>query len=123
MPPPPPIGNRQPAIRHPAQPTPKLPHLNLALQPPPGKTPPPPPRVPPPDVRRHAPARHDRHGPLLQAQAPDRRRAHHRPRRHHPGPDPRAPPKAPEGDRHGHHPHHPRPRRRRRERRHRRGHV
>ena len=47
-------------------------------------------RVPPPDVRRHAPARHDRHGPGLQPQARDRRRAHHGPRRDGAGADPRA---------------------------------
>jgi ABC-type uncharacterized transport system YnjBCD ATPase subunit len=41
-------------------------------------------------LRRHAPARDDRHGAGLQAQAADRRRADHRARRHHPGPDPRA---------------------------------
>ena len=49
-------------------------------------------RLPPPAVGRHAPARHDRHGPALRAQAPHRRRADDRPRRHDPGPDPRAPP-------------------------------
>ena len=40
----------------------------------------------------HAPAGDDRHGTVLLAQAADRRRAHHRPRRDHPGPDRRAPP-------------------------------
>ena len=40
---------------------------------------PPRPRIPPSALGRHAPARHDRHGPRLQPQAPDRRRAHHRP--------------------------------------------
>ena len=43
---------------------------------------------PAPALRRHAPARHDRHGPGLQARAAHRRRAHHRPGRHHPGADP-----------------------------------
>ena len=40
---------------------------------------------------RHAPACDDRDGPCVRAGAPDRGRAHHRARRHHPGPDPRAP--------------------------------
>ena len=52
-----------------------------------------------------------------------RRRTHHRSRRHHPGPDPRAPPRPAKPPRHVHHAHHPRPRRRRRERRRRRRHV
>ena len=47
-------------------------------------------RLSAPVLRRHAPARHDRHGALLPAQAPDRRRADHGARRHHPGADPRA---------------------------------
>ena len=47
-------------------------------------------RVPAPDVGRHAPARDDRHGARLPARDPDRRRADHRARRHHPGADPRA---------------------------------
>src|SRR5579875_677492 len=38
-------------------------------------------------VRRYAPARHDRHGPLLRAPPPDGRRTDHRSRRHDPGPD------------------------------------
>ena len=38
--------------------------------------------------RRHAPARDDRHRPLLQPQAAARRRAHDGPRRDHPGADP-----------------------------------
>ena len=45
--------------------------------------------VPAPDLRRHAAARDDRHGAGLQPEAADRRRADHRARRHHPGPDPR----------------------------------
>ena len=57
-------------------------------------------------LRRHAPARHDRHGAGLRARYPDRRRAHHRARRHHPGADP-GPHEVPaEGARHGDHPHH-----------------
>jgi ABC-type dipeptide/oligopeptide/nickel transport system ATPase component len=46
-------------------------------------------RLPAPALRRHAPARDDRHGAGLQPQAAHRRRAHHRARRHHPGADPR----------------------------------
>ena len=65
-------------------------------------------RLPPPALGRPAPAGHDRHGPGLRTQAADRRRAHHRARRDHPGPDP--PPAR--GDqarpRHGDHPDHPR---------------
>ena len=38
-------------------------------------------------VRRHVPAHHDRHRAGLPAGAADRRRADHRPRRHHPGGD------------------------------------
>ncbi|MGY4349346.1 energy-coupling factor transporter ATP-binding protein EcfA2 [Bradyrhizobium sp. GM7.3] len=41
-------------------------------------------------LRRHAPARNDRDGAGLQAEAADRRRADHRARRHDPGPDPGA---------------------------------
>ena len=41
-------------------------------------------------LRRHAPARDDRHGAGLQAEAADRRRADHRARRHDPGADPGA---------------------------------
>ena len=40
--------------------------------------------------RRHAPARDDRHGAVLRAQADHRRRADHRARRDDPGADPRA---------------------------------
>ena len=47
--------------------------------------------VPAPDVGRHAPARDDRHGPVVQPAAPHRRRAHHRAGRDDPGPDPGAP--------------------------------
>ena len=72
-------------------------------------------------VRRHVPARRDRAGARLPAAAPDRRRADHRPRRHHAedgdGPDRRADARA----RHVDHPDHPRPRPRRRLLRPRRG--
>ena len=47
-------------------------------------------RLSAPVLRRHAPARDDRDGALLQPEAADRRRADHRARRHHPGADPRA---------------------------------
>ena len=47
-------------------------------------------RLPAPAVGRHAPARHDRDGAHQLAGAPDRRRADDGPRRHRPGPDPRA---------------------------------
>ena len=83
----------------------------------------PPQRLSAPVLRRHAPARHDRHGALLQPEAPPRRRADHRARRHHPGADPRdhgAPqPRA----RHRRHHHHPQPRRGRPLRRPRQRHV
>ena len=46
--------------------------------------------VPAPVQRRHAAADDDRHGAGLQSGAHPRRRAHHRARRDHPGPDPRA---------------------------------
>ena len=49
----------------------------------------PPRRLPAPVLRRHAPARDDRHGAVLQPQAAARRRADHRARRDHPGADPR----------------------------------
>ena len=42
-----------------------------------------------PDVRRHAPARHDRDGAVVQSQGADRRRADHGARRDDPGADPR----------------------------------
>ena len=47
-------------------------------------------RLSAPVLRRHAPARDDRHGAVVQSQAPDRRRADDRARRHHPGADPRS---------------------------------
>ena len=53
--------------------------------------------VPARDVGRHAPARHDRHGARLRAQAAHRRRAHDRARRDHPGADPRAHPAIQDG--------------------------
>ena len=49
----------------------------------------PPERLPAPVLRRHAPARDDRHGAVLQPQAAARRRADDRARRHDPGADPR----------------------------------
>ena len=66
-----------------------------------------------PVLRRHAPARDDRHRALLQSEAHHRRRAHDRARRHDPGADPEAHegpdarPRYRAGD------HHPQPRRRR----------
>ena len=65
-------------------------------------------------VGRHAPARHDRHGAVLRAVAADRRRADHRARRHHPGPDPRPAQRPAAAARHGDPDHHPRSRRHRR---------
>ena len=44
-------------------------------------------RLPAPVLRRHAPARDDRHGAVLQPAAADRRRADHRAGRDHPGAD------------------------------------
>ena len=46
-------------------------------------------RLSAPDVGRHAPARDDRHGAVVQSEGPDRRRADHRARRDDPGADPR----------------------------------
>ena len=69
----------------------------------------------PPAQRRPAPARDDRDGAVLQADAADRRRADDRARRHHPGPDPRADAPAAAGRRHGDHADHPRPGRGRRD--------
>ncbi len=70
-----------------------------------------------PALRRHAPARHDRHGAGLRPQGADRRRADHRARRHRAGADPRAAEGSAEQDRHGDDLHHPQSRRRRRDRR------
>ena len=68
-------------------------------------------------LRRPAPARHDRHGADLPAGDPDRRRADHRARRHHPGADPQAD-EGPAGRvRHVDPVHQPRPRRGRQHRR------
>jgi len=78
--------------------------------------------LPGPALRRHAPAR--RHGDCTRLRPPSAhgRRAHHRPRRHRPGADPRPSRLAPGRAAHGSHPRHPRPRRRghshRRDRRH-----
>ena len=47
-------------------------------------------RISPPPLRRHAAARDDRDRDRLPPAPPDRRRADHRARRHHPGPDPRS---------------------------------
>ena len=63
-------------------------------------------RLPAPAFRRHEPARHDRHGARLPAQADHRRRADHGARRHHPGADPRTAGRAAAGDRHGPRPDH-----------------
>ena len=68
-----------------------------------------------PALRRHAPARHDRHGARLQSEGADRRRADHRARRHHPGADPRTDPRAAARVRHRGDPDHPRSRRGRRD--------
>ena len=46
-------------------------------------------RLPAPVLGRHAPAGDDRDGADQQPRPADRRRAHHRARRHHPGADPR----------------------------------
>ena len=61
-------------------------------------------------VRRHAPARHDRHRPGVWPQTDPRRRAHHRSRRHGAGPDPRPPGRPATRTPDGHDPRHPRPR-------------
>ena len=65
--------------------------------------------LPAPALRRHAPARHDRHGAGLQPQAGHRRRAHHGARRHGAGADPRAHRAPAQGARPLLHPHQPRP--------------
>ncbi len=73
-------------------------------------------RLSAPVLRRHAPARDDRDGAVLQSQAADRRRADDGARRHHPGADPR-PAAGDEGaPRHGDHADHPRDGRGRRDR-------
>ena len=65
-------------------------------------------RLSAPVLGRHAPARHDRHRPGLQPEAADRRRAHHRARRHDPGADPRPARRAEGSAGHGDHADHPR---------------
>ena len=72
---------------------------------------------------RHAPAGDDRDGALVRPEHPDRRRADHRPRRDHPGADPRARPRPARVDRRGGDPRDPRPRRRGGHRRPDSGHV
>ena len=69
--------------------------------------------VPARALGRHAPARDDRDGAPLQAEAAARRRADDRARRHDPGADPRADEGPAAAARHGDRPRHPRPRRRR----------
>ena len=75
------------------------------------------------DVGRHASARTDRDGAGLRAGTVDRRRAHHRARRHDPGPDPRADRRLAAAARPGGAVDHARPRRGRRSLRSRRGDV
>ena len=94
--------------------------LDMVEMPRPGRTARP---VPPRALGRTAPAGHDRHGAGLRAQAADRRRAHHRARRHHPGPDPRPHRRPAPAPAHGGGPHHPRHGRHRRPNRPRGGHV
>ncbi|CAA9560553.1 MAG: Oligopeptide transport ATP-binding protein OppD, partial [uncultured Thermomicrobiales bacterium] len=71
--------------------------------------------VPAPVLRRHAPARDDRDGALVQPEADHRRRADDRPRRHHPGPDPGPDAGPPDRARYRRHPDHPLDGRRRRD--------
>ena len=71
-------------------------------------------RLSAPVLRRHAPARDDRHGAVLQPAAADRRRADHRAGRDHPGADRRPGQAAARRNRHGHHLDHARPGRGRR---------
>ena len=80
-------------------------------------------RLPAPVLGRHAAARDDRHGDDQRPEAPDRRRADDRARRHDPGADPDADAEAAGRSRHGDHHDHPRSRRRRRDRGRRRRHV
>ena len=80
-------------------------------------------RVPVPALRRHAPARDDRHGALLRPAAAHRRRADDGARRDDPGADPRPAARAAARARHGDHADHPRPGRDRRDGRRRRGDV
>ena len=78
-------------------------------------------RLPAPALRRPAPAGDDRHGAGQRPRHPDRRRADHRARRDHPGPDPRPARRGAEGRGHGDAVHHPQPRHRPPHRRPRRG--
>ena len=80
-------------------------------------------RHPAPAVRRHAPARHDRDGAVVQAAAAHRRRADDRARRDDPGADPGTHPPAAAGNAHVGRVHHARHGRRRRSRRPRARHV
>ena len=84
-------------------------------------------RLPAPVLGRDAPARDDRDGARVRAEAADRRRADDRARRDDPGADPRPAARARRRARHGADPDHARPRRRRRHvrarQRHVRGHV
>ena len=69
-------------------------------------------RVPAPDVGRHAPAHRGGHRDLLRAPAAHRRRAHHEPRPHDPGPVPEPPARPAAAARAGPDLHHPQPRHR-----------
>ncbi len=73
-------------------------------------------RLSAPALRGDAPARDDRDGARVQAEAADRRRTHDGARRDHPGADPRADAAAARGDGNRDHPHHARPGRDRRAR-------
>ena len=80
--------------------------------------------LPAPVLGRHAPARHDRHGPVVPTVAADRRRADHGAGCDHPGPDPRPDARrCRQRVRHGGHVHHPQPGRHRADRRQRGHHV
>ena len=68
-------------------------------------------RLPARVLRRHAAARHDRDGASPAARGAASRRAHHRPRRHHPGPDPEGDQAAEPGEQQRRHLRHPRSRR------------
>ena len=81
------------------------------------------PRLSARDVRRHAPARHDRDGACPRARAPDRRRTHHRTRRHRPGAGARPAARPAARARAGDGVHHPQPARGGRDRRPGRRHV
>ena len=73
-------------------------------------------RLPAPVLRRHAPARDDRDGLVVQPQAADRRRTDHRAGRDDPGADPQADGRAQRPRRRLHHADHARPGRDRRDR-------